>query len=91
MSNSDQEKPCLDKAKTVYTTGEIITTKVHKVTPEQKEELDRLSATRLQELREEAIPKIHERYEQLVTLRRKEQPKEAGSLSEEMMESATGG
>ncbi|MEC0240023.1 hypothetical protein P4H66_09205 [Paenibacillus dokdonensis] len=62
----------MEKAKTVYETGEIITTKVYKVSPEQKEELDRLSAERLEKLREEAIPKIRERYEQLVKLRQQQ-------------------
>jgi hypothetical protein len=38
---------------------------VYKVSPEQKEELDRLSAERHQKLLEEAIPKIRARYEQL--------------------------
>ncbi|MEK3720115.1 hypothetical protein [Paenibacillus sp. FSL H8-0034] len=72
MSNMDKEKQALDKAKTVYETSEIITTKVYKVSPEQKKELDRLSNERLEKLREEAIPKIRERYEQLVKLRQQQ-------------------
>jgi transcription antitermination factor NusA-like protein len=75
VSNLDKENQALEKAKTVYKTGEIITTKVYKVNPEQKEELDRLSTERLEKLREEAIPKIRERYEQLVKLRQQQQPK----------------
>ncbi|MFC0335255.1 hypothetical protein ACFOLF_00225 [Paenibacillus sepulcri] len=75
MSNMDKEKQALEKVKMVYETGEIITTKVYKVSPEQKEELERLSAERFEKLREEAIPKIRERYEQLVKLRQ-QQPKD---------------
>ena len=78
MSNLDKEKQDLEKAKMAYETGEIITTKVYKVNPEQKEELDRLSASRLEKLREEAISKIRERYEQLVKLRRQQQPQGGG-------------
>lgn len=36
----------MEKAKTVSETGEIITTKVYKLNPEQKEDHDRLSAER---------------------------------------------
>ncbi|MGO4375819.1 hypothetical protein AB4Z21_34740, partial [Paenibacillus sp. MCAF20] len=64
----DKEKQDPEKAKTVYQTSEIITTKVYKVSSEQKEELDRLSTEKLEKLREGAIPKIRERYEQLVKL-----------------------
>lgn len=39
----EKEKQALEKAKMMYKTGEIITTKVYKVNPKQKEELDRLS------------------------------------------------
>ncbi|MGO4543021.1 hypothetical protein [Paenibacillus sp. 2TAB19] len=67
----DKEKQ--DPEKTVYQTSEIITTKVYKVSSEQKEELDRLSTEKLEKLREGAIPKIRERYEQLVKLQ--QQPK----------------
>ena len=74
MSNMHKEKQALEKTKTVYETGEIITTKVYKVSPEQKEEIDRLSTERLEKLREEALPKIRERYEELVKLR-KQKPK----------------
>ncbi|SMF85902.1 hypothetical protein SAMN05661091_3208 [Paenibacillus uliginis N3/975] len=70
----DKEKQALEKAKTVYETGEIITSKVYKICSEQKEGLDRLSAERLEKLREEAMPKIHVRYEQMVKLRQ-QQPK----------------
>ncbi|MGO4543002.1 hypothetical protein [Paenibacillus sp. 2TAB19] len=70
----DKEKQDLEKAKTVYETSEIITTNVYKVSSKQKEELDRLSAERLEKLREGAIPIIRKRYEQLVKLR-KQQPK----------------
>lgn len=48
--------------------NEIITTKVYKVSPELKEELERQSAERLEKAREEAITKIRERYEQRVKL-----------------------
>ncbi|WP_212968405.1 hypothetical protein [Paenibacillus cineris] len=65
----DKDKRDLAKAKTVYETGEIITTKVYKVSPEQKEGLDRLSVERLERLREEAIPKIRERYKQMIRSR----------------------
>lgn len=77
----DKEKKAPEKATTVYETGEIITAKVYKVSPEQKEELDRLSAERHKNLLEEAIPKVRARYEQLVKLRQ-QQPKadEGGKL-----------
>jgi exosome complex RNA-binding protein Rrp4 len=65
----DKENHPLEKAGTVYRTVDIITTKVYKVSPEQKEELDLQSAEKLKKLREEAIPKIRERYEQLGKLR----------------------
>lgn len=62
----DKEKEELEKRKTVYESSEIITTKVYKVSQEQKEELDRLSAERLERLSEGAIPRIRKRYEQMV-------------------------
>lgn len=65
----DKDKRDLAKAGTVYVTGEIITTKVYKVSPEQKEGLDLLSVERLERLREEAIPKIRERYKQMIRSR----------------------
>ncbi|GBG08188.1 hypothetical protein PAT3040_02756 [Paenibacillus agaridevorans] len=78
MSNRDKEKQALEKAK-VYETGEIITTKVYKVSSEQKNELERLSTERLEKLREEAIPNIRERYEQLVKLRQQQLKADEGS------------
>jgi len=74
VSNMDKEKQAIGKMQTVYITGEIITNKVYKVTPEQKEELDRMSAEKLEKLRGEAILNISERYEQLTKLRQ-QQPK----------------
>lgn len=74
MTNMDKEKKALEKATTIYETGEIITAKVYKVSEKQKEELDRLSAERHEKLLEEAIPKIREQYEKLVKLRQ-QQPK----------------
>ncbi|MGO4374894.1 hypothetical protein [Paenibacillus sp. 2TAB19] len=68
----DKEKQDLEKPKTVYETSEVITKKVYKVSPEQKEELDRLSTERLEKLSEGAIPKIRERYEQLIKLRQQQ-------------------
>lgn len=78
MSNRDKEKQALEIAK-VYETGEIITTKVYKVSPEQKEELNHLSTERLEKLREEAIPNIRERYEQIVKLRQQQSKADEGS------------
>ncbi|MGZ9585767.1 hypothetical protein [Paenibacillus marinisediminis] len=76
MSNLDKEKMALEKAETVFETAEVITTYVYKVSPEQKEKLDRLAEERFQKAREEAIPKIRERYEQRVKgLRLQQQPK----------------
>ncbi|GBG08475.1 hypothetical protein PAT3040_03058 [Paenibacillus agaridevorans] len=72
MSNIDNEKQAPEKSNTVYKTGDIITSKVYKVSPEQKVELDRLSTERLKKVRKEAIPKIRERYEQLVKLRQQQ-------------------
>ncbi len=68
----DKKNQDLEKAKAVYETSEIITAKVYKISPEQKEELNRLSADRIEKLREGAIPKIRERYEQLVKLRQQQ-------------------
>lgn len=64
----EKKKQALEKAEIVYETSEVITAKVYKVSSEQKEELDRLSADRIEKLREGAVPKIRERYEQLVKL-----------------------
>ncbi|WP_249899200.1 hypothetical protein [Paenibacillus sp. PK3_47] len=44
------------------TTG-VITTPVYKVSKEQKEQADTLSAEKIQKAREEAIPSILKRYE----------------------------
>lgn len=43
VANMDKDKRDLAKAETVYETGEIITKKVYKVSPEQKEGLDELT------------------------------------------------
>ncbi|MFU1793151.1 hypothetical protein ACM1RC_04730 [Paenibacillus azoreducens] len=48
MSNTDKEKQVLGKTKTVYETGGIITTKVYRVSKEQKEDFDRPSDERLE-------------------------------------------
>ncbi len=80
MSNMDKEKKSLEKTETVYVTGEIITAKVYKVSPEQKEVLDRLSAERHEKLLKDAIPKIRARYEQLDKLR--QQQRKADHASE---------
>lgn len=72
MSNLDKEKSLWRKRQRYYETGEIITAKVYKVSQEEKEELDRLPAERHEELLGEAIPKIRERYEQLVKLRQQQ-------------------
>ncbi|MDQ1914352.1 hypothetical protein RAC89_28645 [Paenibacillus sp. GD4] len=77
----DKEKKALEKA-TVFETGEIITAKVYKVSPEQKEELDRLSAERHEKLLQNAIPKIRARYEQLVKLRQQQKVDDGGKSSE---------
>lgn len=69
MSNLDKEKKSMEKAEMKFETAEVITTIVHKVNPEQKEKLDRLSEERLEKASEEAITKIRERYEQRVKLR----------------------
>ncbi|OME30700.1 hypothetical protein BSK63_17560 [Paenibacillus odorifer] len=42
----DKENQVLEKSKTVYEIGDIITTKLYKVSPEQKEELNRLPTER---------------------------------------------
>lgn len=65
----DKEKKFFEKTKTVFVTGEIITAKVYKFSPEQKAELDHLSSERHETLLEVAIPKIRARYEQLDKLR----------------------
>ncbi|MBT2293454.1 hypothetical protein J7E73_31055 [Paenibacillus albidus] len=76
MSNFDNDNQRLEKPKTVFETTEVISAKVYKVNPEQKEKLDRLAEERLEQTRKEAIPKILERYEQLIKERRQlEQPK----------------
>lgn len=49
----DKENQVLEKSKTVYEIGDIITTKLYKVNPEQKEELNRLPTERPEKLREE--------------------------------------
>ncbi|MEK4297327.1 hypothetical protein [Paenibacillus sp. FSL R5-0914] len=49
----DKENQVLEKSKTVYEIGDIITTKLYKVSPEQKEELNRLPTERSEKLREE--------------------------------------
>ncbi|WP_028552082.1 hypothetical protein [Paenibacillus sp. UNC451MF] len=73
MSNLDNEKKALEKAKMVFETTEVITTNVYKVSPEQKEKLDRLAEERIEKAREKAIPKIRERYEQRVKEIRQQQ------------------
>ncbi|GGF91334.1 hypothetical protein GCM10010912_40440 [Paenibacillus albidus] len=79
MSNLDNDNKTLEKPKTVFETTEVISAKVYKVNPEQKEKLDRLAEERLEQTRKEAIPKIRERYEQLIKERRQlQQPKADG-------------
>lgn len=82
MSNLDKENKALEKSEAQFVTTEVISTKVYKVTPEQKEKLDRLAEERLEKAREEAIVKIRERYEQRVKLREEsrqlQQPKDVG-------------
>ncbi|GGD89595.1 hypothetical protein [Paenibacillus nasutitermitis] len=79
MSNVDEEKSAVEKAETVFITTEVITSKVYKVSPEQKEELDRLAEERMKKAREEAIPKIRKLYEQRVKeLRLQQKPKADG-------------
>jgi adenylate kinase len=65
----DKEKRDRIKGKIVFEAGEMIETKVYKISPEQKEELEHTAAERLEQLREEAITKIRERYEQLIRSR----------------------
>lgn len=77
----DKEKKALEKAM-MFETGEIITAKVYKVSLEQKEELDRLSAERHEKLFENAIPKIRARYDQLVKLRQQQEVDNGGKSSE---------
>ncbi|MGN7490654.1 GNAT family N-acetyltransferase [Paenibacillus sp. SAF-054] len=54
----------------IYETGEIITTEIYRVSPEEKDELNRLSAERHERLREEAVPNIRKRYEQMAQLQK---------------------
>lgn len=75
MSNMDKEHKSPQK---VFETGEIITAKVYKISPEQRAEYDRLSVEKLAKLREEAVPKIQERYEQLANLRRQKPEADEG-------------
>jgi hypothetical protein len=81
----DKEKKTLEKAETKFETAEVITTIVYKVSPEQKEKLDRLAEERLEKTCEEAVPKILERYQQRIKLREEiqqhQQPKDDGEGS----------
>ncbi|WP_169086679.1 hypothetical protein [Paenibacillus sp. PL91] len=77
MSNLDKEKKDLERAETVFVTTEPITTNVYKVSPEQKEKLDRLAEERIKKAREEAIPKIREQYELRVKEIRQQQQSKA--------------
>lgn len=81
----DKEKKAQEKEVKSFETAEIITTHVYKVSPEQKEKLDRLAEERLEKAREEAIPKIRQTYEQRVKLqqesRQPQQPKDYGKSS----------
>ncbi|MEK8129565.1 hypothetical protein WMW72_16790 [Paenibacillus filicis] len=60
----DKVKKALKKREAVFETTEVLTTNVYKVSPEQKEEHDRLTTGRIEKLQEDAIPNILERYEQ---------------------------
>jgi len=62
VSDFDGEKK-IPEAETTFETTEVITTNVYRVSPEQKELVDRLAEEKLEKLREEAIPNIRERYE----------------------------
>jgi hypothetical protein len=64
------------KGKIVYEAGEIIATKVYKISSEQKEELEHISDRRLEQMREEATTKIRERYEQLIRSRQEQSKKD---------------
>ncbi|MFD0713814.1 hypothetical protein [Paenibacillus sp. GCM10027626] len=76
MSHLDKEKKVLEKGKIVFETSEVIATNVYKVSPEMKERFDRLAEERIKQAREEALPKIRERYEQRVNeIRLQQQPK----------------
>ncbi len=80
----NHENQAMKKTKMIYETGEIITTEIYRVSPEEKDELDRLSAERIERLREEAIPNIRKRYEQLVQLSQdKQKVYEDGKPSED--------
>jgi hypothetical protein len=64
------------KGKIVFEAGEMIETKVYKISPEQKEELEHISDRRLEQMREEATTKIRERYEQLIRSRQEQSKKD---------------
>jgi hypothetical protein len=68
----DKEKRDRIKGKIVFEAGEMIETKVYKISPEQKEELEHISDRRLEQMREEATTKIRERYEQLIRSRQQQ-------------------
>lgn len=79
MSNLDKEKKDMEITKTVFVTTEVITMNVYKVSPEQKENLDRLAEEKIKKEREGAIPKIREQYEQRVKeIRQQQQTKAEG-------------
>jgi DNA-directed RNA polymerase subunit F len=65
----DKEKRDRIKGEIVFEAGKMIETKVYKISPEQKEELEHISDRRLEQMREEATTKIRERYEQLIRSR----------------------
>jgi len=60
-----KDKKALEKAEIIFETAEVIVTKVNKVSPEEKEKLDRLAEERIEKAREEAISKIRERYNRI--------------------------
>lgn len=60
-----KDKKALEKAEIIFETAEVIVTKVNKVSPEEKEKLDRLAEKRIEKAREEAISKIRERYNRI--------------------------
>ncbi|WP_314590419.1 hypothetical protein [Paenibacillus terrigena] len=73
----DMEKKALKKAEMVFETTDVLTENVYKITPEEKEKLDRLAEDRIDKARNEAIPKIRERYEQRVKdIRQQQQAKD---------------
>ncbi|GIP38433.1 hypothetical protein J31TS4_17130 [Paenibacillus sp. J31TS4] len=84
MASSDKDKRDRAQAEAVYTTAEVITTNVYKVSPEQKEELDRLAEERRKRLHQEAILRIRERYEERVKeiRQQRERDGEGGTLPE---------